>query len=171
MDGNSTMSVGQLLSTHSGDLFSISQIFLAAALVYFTSKYANLVNEQNKMMLKNRDYGLIVKKYNRMLDEMDNLVALLYSSRNNPNIFAPMKIISNVGTVNGKIHQPSYENYTFWENIEKNMYLSQSSELNTSLEKYLKSLTYKSDPKKMQPIIDDLVNTIERRHLELRKTN
>ncbi len=176
MEVNSTILGEQFFSNHSGSLFYIAQICVAVVLAYYTkklyhatSKYANLVESQNQMMSENRDHGLLVKKYNRMLDEMNNLVAHLYASRNNQNIFAPIKIISNVGTVNGKVNPASYENYIFWENIEKNMYLNQSSELKDRLDEYLNSLTYKSDPKKMQPIIENLVETIERRHLELTK--
>jgi len=177
MDSNSTISVGvSFFTAHGGSLLGIAQLVTAIVLATFTfklyqatAKYASLVREQNQMMDKNRTHDFQVKKYNRMLDEMKYLIAPLYTSRRNPNIFAPIKIISNVGTVDGKIHRPSYENYIFWENIEKNIYLNQSIELKDCIDKYLNSLTIKSDPQKMQPIIDELVNAIEHRYLELSK--
>ncbi len=189
MNGNSTNLVVEFLSNHSGALLSIAQLGTAVVLAYFTiklyqatAKYANLVESQNEMMKEqakivesqnlimesqnqimreNRDYDLMVKKYNRMLDEMKNLVAPLYARRNDPIIFTQEGFDSKVkcqSMGHRIVEDPVNRNfYEFWENVYRNLYLNQSTELQACLNKYS---DFKVDRRK-------LVNIIEYRGLRL----
>lgn len=190
MDGNSTnLVVVEFLSNHSDAFLSIAQLGTAVVLAYFTiklyqatAKYANLVESQNEMineqikkmeshnlimesqnliMHENRDYDLMIKKYNRMLDEMKNLVAPLYARRNDPIIFTREGFDSKVKCqsmghciVENPVNRDFYE---FWEDIYRNLYLNQSTELQACLNKYP---GFKVDRRKLVTIIEYRYNEL-----------
>jgi len=193
MDGNSTMSLGQFFSGYSELFLSFILVIITGILAYYTknlyhatSKYVDLVgsqnqimDEQNKMMDENRKHELLVKKYNRMLDEMKNLIAPLYASRDDPQIFIPIKLDSKIITdlETSEIDQIYYNSYEFWMNIRKNIYLNGSEELKKQLRKYEDSLRHpsmKRDERRdkyysrmFEKNNKILVDIIEHRHCEL----
>jgi hypothetical protein len=188
MDGNSTMSLGQLLSGYSEIFLSSILIILTGVLAYYTrnlshstSKYVDLVRSQNRIMDENMKHELLVKKYNRMLDEMKYLVAPLYASRKDPQIFIPIrldsKIITDIET--NEIDKIYYNSYEFWDSIAKNLYLCRSEELKQQLREYrlyLRPFGTRRDRKadkfysqKYEGNKKSLVDTIEHRHDELAK--
>lgn len=158
MDGNSTMSLGQFLSGYSEIFLPCILVILTGVLAYYTknlyhatSKYVGLVGSQNKIMEKqnemmdeNRKHELLVKKYNRMLDEMKYLVAPLYARRNDPQIFTLREFDSKIKYANlySSIGEDpiNREFYEFWENVYRNLYLNQSSSLLRHFNKYSQSI-------------------------------
>jgi len=159
MDGNSTMSLAQFLSSHSEIFLSFTLVILTGVLAYYTknlyhatSKYVDLVgsqnqimDEQNKMMDENRKHELLVKKYNRMLDEMNKLVAPFYARRTDSIIFRPVlyddinKIPIKSSEESELFYDSDREFYEFWENIYRNLYLNQSVKLQKCLDEFQKS--------------------------------
>jgi len=158
MDGNLTALAWQLLSSETN--LTIAQVFLTAILAIFTTvlaiftrrlshatdRYAVLVGDQNDMMKDNRDHELLVKKYTRMLDEMNNLVAPLYANRNDPSIFISyseenllIQITLRENTHN-TFQMEFSETYRFWKNIYEYLYLSQSYDLTKCLKTYMKCI-------------------------------
>jgi len=134
------------------------QLFFTAVLALYsirlyqaTSKYANLVEEQNKLVREQNENKRLVIKYNRLCKEMDNFVAILYSKRNDIHFFRVDHFYTKYHQTNdGDIREHYNPNYvedfvSFWETIYRNRYLSQSKELNDLLHNYFATIeTYKN---------------------------
>ena len=139
-----------LIAIWDWNVFStISNIFLVSALVIVNIKYLKQMKKQTEFM-----------KIDRYVKEMDNLVAPLYSKKDDPFILIK-KIFDYQDRVGEGV--PEYLNY--WENIKQYKYLG-SAELRSAIDNFLKS---KSDEKveSYAKAKKDLVEAIENRYSEL----
>jgi hypothetical protein len=81
-------------------------------------RQAETMEKQSNLMYEKMEYDRLVKSYERLLKEMNNLVAPLYTMKNNDVIFSLQ--ISSRKWQDAK----GNEHFTFWEGIKQNMYLS-----------------------------------------------
>jgi len=144
MDGNSTIA---FFTAYGGGLLGIAQVGTAVVLVFFTYKLfkatnrdADLVQKQNDMMRDTQDHELLLKKYNRMLDEMKDFVAPLYGRRKDPQIFSDYEFGSQLLGISSSENLILPEYFEFWKNIHYRLYLNQSKELQKCLDVYLESI-------------------------------
>lgn len=115
------------------------------AVVLVTLVYAITTSEQRDVMFTQLEEMQRDQKIQRLNKEMDNIVGPLYSRLDDPHIFNPNPLISKFGYVDGILHQPSYEEYVFWEGIKQNKYLTPHN-LRAAIDSYLKIRTHSSDP-------------------------
>ena len=116
-------------------LLGLFQVVLAAALAWLTNKlwnstnaYSKQVSKQTEIMDKKLLQDIDVLRYHRLRDEMDKLVAPLYSAsavvnidKNEMGMFSPNdKYVSE-----------------FWDEIGPNFYLSRSEKLRENLMRHL----------------------------------
>ena len=108
--------------------------------VSFLEKQSEIMQEEAKAIEEDRYYHTLIEKYRRLRDEMDKLVAPLYfaahtSFAENENLGFFVKL------------DPRWRNYaptkqnrqyliSFWDEIRKNMHLSQSDKLIKLLQKH-----------------------------------
>lgn len=122
-------------------------IILTAILAYFTKKlydatnrYADLADNQTRIMKENSEYEALFRKYNRLMREMDNLIAPLYSQNRDQQIFVIHMPKHKIGKVLGNTDEVNYQTYSFWENIRHNIFLNQSIDLDMALNNYFAAI-------------------------------
>jgi len=133
------------------NFIGIAQVVTAVALAYLTfellkatSRYANQVETQTRIMEKNTELSqktLEINELNRekekIKEEMDKLIGPLYSRINDQQIFNPLRSSSRYLTdKSGEIIKRLYEESAFWQNISQYKYLA-PPEFQLLLDNYL----------------------------------
>jgi len=139
-------------------LVGVAQAGIAFALVYFTislakstEAYSRQVERQTSILEKNNKFTedaiknaeksaereRLLKKYERLTNEMVNFIAPLYSRVGDMQVFRldipAQKIIEKRQQ---QIDDINRETYSFWENCRRNKYLNQSDEVRRMFHNY-----------------------------------
>jgi len=138
-----------------------------------------IMKYQNQLNSEKKDHDVLVMKYNRMLDEMDNLVAPLFARRYDEQIFSMKKFDSKIKFKNfrGRVDENPIDRefYEFWENIVRYSYLDQSSYLLTHINKYKQSIKnliesegkLEEKQRKFEEDKEEFIYIVEHRYSEL----
>lgn len=123
-------------------IVGIAQIFMALVLALFTAflwkstdNYAKISDETLEFSRNQADIDAKKRKYNRLSEEMDKLVAPLYiayrstQAKNSFGFFQPLD-------QRNRWTKEAESRFLLWDGIKKNMHLSQSEELRNSISKY-----------------------------------
>lgn len=151
-------------------------------------RQADAMEGQSSLMLENIKYDRLVKRYERVNREMARLVGPLFARRKDPNIFS-LKLRSRriIVSPTSRVPDPNpdaeiYDFVSFWDSIDQNMYLNNSSKLqeafmiyNAELVKYfeLKRQPLKEAESTKQMLKfdketkNDLIIAIENRYAEI----
>ena len=155
-------------------IIGVVQVIAALALVYYTislarstKHYSAQVERQTGIMdmnnkltenalknaEKNAERERLLKKYERLTNEMVNFVAPLYSRVGDMQVFdidVPKQKITEWHCE--QIEPIPYETYSFWENIRRNIYLNQSDHMERMLNNYFAVIdTYRDSKKEDSP--------------------
>ena len=137
---------------------TISNIILVGALVYITWWYAKQVKKQTEFM-----------KIDRLVKEMDRLVAPLYSKIGDEFIF--QKEIPYYG--NGVMIKPNPEYSCFWDEIKRTKYLGPDY-LRSAIDNYLRNKSDKINDRTRDASYEkaetELFEAIKKRYSELEKS-
>jgi hypothetical protein len=138
-----------------GAISTISNIILVGVLVYITWWYAKQVKKQTEFM-----------KIDRLVKEMDRLVAPLYSKIGDEFIF--QKEIPYY--INGNMIKPNPEYSCFWDEIKQTKYLGPDY-LRSAIDNYLRNKSDKVNDKTRDASYEkaetELFEAIKRRYSEL----
>lgn len=115
------------LDAHSGSITAIATIILATVTIY----YAKIVRDQAIIMSDNIEQDLLIRKHDRLVKEMEFLVAPLYS-KIVPDLMEHWVYVKGVPY----IEQQKYR--SFWTSIHSNIYLG-SSYLKDALKVYFEN--------------------------------
>jgi len=137
---------------------TISNIILVGALVYITWWYAKQVKKQTEFM-----------KIDRLVKEMDRLVAPLYSKIGDEFIFQKeIPCYSNGGLIK---HNPEYS--CFWDEIKRTKYLGPDY-LRSAIDNYLRNKSDKVNDRTRDASYEkaetELFEAIKKRYSELEKS-
>ena len=143
--------ITDLIGIWDWDAFSaISNTILVTALVIVNLWYFNQMKKQTEFM-----------KIDRYVKEMDNLVAPLYSKKDDTYIFTK----GNFGYRN-RMGEGVKEYLVFWENIKQYKYLG-SAELRSAIDNYVKSKSDKIRDESYVKAETELFEAIKNRYSEL----
>jgi len=135
-----------------------------------TKKQSKIMGEQTSAMDNQLKHDRLVKRHNRLLDEMNDFVGILYGRRYDKQIFSFEKIEEIYkGTPyvpENQMMQIKKQYAEFWDKISRYQYLNQSSELGEMLVEYWK-VTDKEEPADYPGTRERIRKIIERRYNEL----
>jgi len=97
-------------------------------------RQADIMEEQSKLMLADIEYDRLVKRYQRLREEMDKLVMPLYNRHDHDLTFR--RHLSDRTSIDPKEHDYA----SFWDAIRQNAYLTQSPDLRLALSNYFQTL-------------------------------
>jgi hypothetical protein len=138
-----------------------SQAIIALALVYFTIKlarsteaYSNQVTRQTTIMERNikvaeeatkitekcAERERLLRKYDRLTNEMTDFIAPLYSRIGDMQVFNLYIPSQKVAERRGQIDDLNLETYSFWEKIRQTEYLNQSKDVERILNNYFAAI-------------------------------
>lgn len=100
-------------------------------------RQADAMEGQSSLMFKNMEYDRLVKKYERVNKELEQLIAPLYSRRKETNLFQLQNFTDKFKASGYNKYSESHFYYVdFWESIERNMYLNRSPDFELSFRNY-----------------------------------
>ena len=135
-------------------IIGVAQAAIAVALVYFTISLARstegysrqverqtgIIEKNNKLAedaLKNAEKGAererLLKKYERITNEMVNYIAPLYSRVGDMQVFSLSIPVQKIVERQGQINENIRETYSYWEDYRRNKYLNQSNDVERGL--------------------------------------
>jgi hypothetical protein len=138
-----------------------AQVVVAVALVYFTTSLARstkiysshverqtgIMQDNNKLTedaLKNSKESAerekLLKRYERLSNEMVNFIAPLYSRVGDMQVFTIDMPKQKIEGRHGQIKEIPRETYSFWEDHRRNNHLNQSSEMQDALYNYFNQI-------------------------------
>jgi hypothetical protein len=147
-------------------------------------RQADAMEIQSKIMLENIEYNRLSKQHERLSTEMALLVGPLNARRKETKIFRMVDRSERYSHHAKEVLNAMHHDYiTFWETIDKNLYLNQSSELRRALDNYYQAiyhnfyfleLNMQSEAKTNEDIFQNhtvpfLIKKIEERYNQLDK--
>lgn len=147
-------------------------------------RQADAMEGQSSLMRENMEHDRLSKRYERLIKEMTLLIGPLYARRKEKFIFEMVNRSERYGTHLRDVQNAKHYDYvTFWDTIDRYLYLNQSSELSRALGNYNQAIYHnfyfldqKMEPERLTNMklfqdntVPFLIKTIEERHDQLDK--